>query len=155
MTSKKLFLPFAVVLPFIVIASLALFPTTMSPQAAGEDEKAAQPSENAARPGNIAQFMRKKLQASTVILEGLALDNMEMVQEGATELNRMSGAEKWRVFNDPMYRQFSAEFQRTAQDLADAAKDGNLDKAALKWMGATMNCIECHRYVRNNLIAGK
>jgi hypothetical protein len=67
----------------------------------------------------------------------------------------MSGAEKVRVHTDPLYRQFSADFQQTTKELVGAANDKNLDRAALKWMDATMGCIECHRYVRTVLMAGR
>ncbi len=109
-------------------------------------------SEKTGRP--LQTFMRAKLTASTKILEGLALEDLDLVQEGALEMNKMSQAEQWRRFNDPLYRQFSAEFQQTTSDLVEAAKKGSLDRSALKWMDATMNCIDCHRYVRNQLVVG-
>lgn len=101
---------------------------------------------------SLRSFMRAKLSASTKILEGLALENLDLVREGAVEMNKMSTAEQWRRHDDVLYRQFSAEFRQTTSDLVDAAKEGLLDRAALKWMDATMNCIECHRYVRNKLV---
>ena len=55
--------------------------------------------------------------------------------------------------NNVMYRQFSGEFQRSAKSLLEAAEKGNYDAAALKWIDTTMKCIECHKYVRNMLIA--
>jgi len=104
---------------------------------------------------SMQSFMRAKLGASTKILEGLALEDLDLVREGAIELNRMSSAEKWRRHDDMLYRQFSAEFRQTTSDLIDAAKGNLFDRAALKWMDATMNCIECHRYVRNKLVVEK
>ncbi|MBX3443543.1 MAG: hypothetical protein KF774_14145, partial [Planctomyces sp.] len=83
---------------------------------------------------------------------GLATEDMEMIASGAKTMHEMSGAEKWRVHNDVLYKQFSTEFRRTTSDLIKAADDRNLDQAALKWMAATMSCIECHRYVRNTLV---
>ncbi len=115
----------------------------------------AQPKEGEKPEGRPLQtFMRAKLTASTKILEGLAIDDLDLVREGAVEMNKMSSAEQWRRHDDMLYRQFSAEFRRTTQDLIDAAKEGQIDRAALKWMDATMSCIECHRYVRNKLVAG-
>jgi hypothetical protein len=104
---------------------------------------------------SMRTFMRAKLGASTKVLEGLALEDLDLVREGAIELNRISSAEKWRRHDDMLYRQFSAEFRQTTSDLIDAAKGNMFDRAALKWMDATMNCIECHRYVRNKLVTKK
>ena len=101
---------------------------------------------------DLKQFMRKKLAASNKILEGLATEDMDLAREGARTLNKMSLSSKWRAHNDVMYRQFSSEFQRVTKDLEKAANEDNLDQAVLKWMGATMACIECHRFVRNTLV---
>jgi len=97
-------------------------------------------------------FMRKKLTASNAILEGLCTDDLALVAQGARELNQMSNAEKWRVRNDVLYKQFSGEFQKATGDLVKAAEEKNEDRALLKWMDATMSCVECHRFVRSLLI---
>ena len=98
-------------------------------------------------------FMRKKLEASSQILEGLTSEDAQLIIKGARVLVEMSAAEKWQVQNNVMYRQFSGEFQRSAKSLLEAAEKGNYDGAALKWIDTTMKCIECHKYVRNMLIA--
>jgi len=103
----------------------------------------------------LGEFMRVKLAFSNRVLEGLCTEDSKMVAEAAAGLNRMSVAERWRVSTDPMYRQFSREFTRTTQQLQDAAKEKNMDRAALKWVSATMSCIECHNYVRGIRIAGE
>ena len=100
------------------------------------------------------KFMRKKLEASSQILEGLATENPALITQGARVLAEMSDAEHWNVQNDVMYRQLSSEFQRTATGLRDAAETNNFDAAALKWIDTTMKCIECHKFVRGTRIAG-
>jgi hypothetical protein len=103
----------------------------------------------------LQAFMRAKLSASTKILEGLALEDLDLVREGAIEMNKMSQAEQWRRSEDVLYRQFSADFRQTTSDLIEATKNHQFDRAALKWIDATMACIECHRYVRNKLVVEK
>ena len=100
----------------------------------------------------LRDFMRKKLAASNQILEGLALEDTDLIKEGANTLAEMSAAESWRVSQDAMYRQFSDEFSRSAKKLVEAANEKNIDRAALRWMDATLGCIECHRFVRNELV---
>jgi hypothetical protein len=125
----------------------------------GQNEQPApdarQPDERGRPPMTLRDFMRQKLAASNQILEGLTIEDMDMVARGARTLNEMSAAERWRIHNDAMYRQFSGEFRRHTGDLLKSAEEGNLDQAALKWVSATMGCIECHRYVRQHLIAEK
>ena len=100
----------------------------------------------------LLHFMRRKLEASSEILEGLSIEDFTLIKEGATKLYKMSTVEKWRRSNDALYRQYSSEFQRVTQDLIRSADQGDLDRSALKWMDVTMKCIECHRYVRETLI---
>lgn len=115
------------------------------------------PSGSASIPGSAAfatddtplsEFMRKKLGAADMVLEGLVLEDDTLVKQGATALNEMSKAERWRVLNDPLYRQFSADYQRLTQQLIDAAEKKNFDQAALRWIDVTLSCMECHRFVR-------
>lgn len=103
----------------------------------------------------LSIFMRMKLDASQKILAGLALEDFELIQEGAAKLEEMSAAEKWRVTNDPFFREHSADFQKIAKRLAKNAKEGKLEASALTWLEATMQCIECHKWTRANLIAGE
>lgn len=119
----------------------------------GDQEKAKEKPRSETK-RRLSEYMRLKLAASSKILEGLAVEDMELVEEGAKTLNEMSGEEKFRVHTDVLYRQFSTDFQQTTKELVAAAKDRNLDRAALKWMDATMGCIECHRYVRTILLTG-
>lgn len=120
----------------------------------GQDAKAAKP-----KPGaddvQLRTFMRQKLEACHQILEGIATDNGPLVKSGADTLTELSNAEKWRVSNDVMYRQFSDEFQRTAKKLSAAADKGNFDDVTLKWIDATLKCVECHKFVRGMRIAQK
>lgn len=103
----------------------------------------------------LRDFMRKKLEASNDILEGLTTDDTDLIEKGAKKLAELSGAEQWRISKDAMYKQFSDEFTRNAEKLVEAAKEKNIDRAALRWMDTTMSCIECHRFVRNVLVVEK
>lgn len=101
----------------------------------------------------LKRFMRAKLDASSKILEGLAVEDYELIEAGAKRLHAMSAAEEWRVSNDALYRQHSGEFRRIAGQLQEKAQKKDLDGAALAWVAATMNCVECHRWVRAQIIA--
>ena len=101
----------------------------------------------------LKEYMRKKLAASNQVLEGLCTDDFELIVEGARTLNEMSSSERWRVNNDPLYRQFSGDFREITQQLVAAAENKNRDRVALKWMDATMSCIDCHNFVRGIRIA--
>ncbi len=101
-----------------------------------------------------ATFMRRKLEASNQILEGLVTEDSELVVKGAKILVEMCAAEKWQVKHDVMYKQYSAEFQQAAKKLVESAEKDNFDAATLKWIDTTMKCIECHKFVRGTRLAG-
>lgn len=98
-------------------------------------------------------FMRRKLDASNAILEGLVIDDMRMVASGSEVLLEMSQAEKWRVSNDMLYRRFSREFIDSVNDLNEKAKAQSIDGASLVWVSSTMKCLRCHEWVRNTVLA--
>ncbi|MGD9855345.1 MAG: hypothetical protein AB7U20_10395 [Planctomycetaceae bacterium] len=143
------------VLAAAAVTSWAMAAQTQAkrPADGAADVQAAQKPAEKPKDKDLSHFMRLKLEASGKILEGLAIEDFALIKEGAQQLHQMSTAEKWRVSNDALYRQFSGDFQRVTKDLVDAAQKENLDAAALKWMDATMSCIECHRYARGIMIA--
>ena len=101
----------------------------------------------------VRPFMRMKLDASTKVLEGLTTENYRMISEGAETLKKMSTAERWRVSNDVLYRQYSAEFTQRAERLLEKANAHNIDGATLAWVECTMSCIRCHNHARAIKIA--
>lgn len=132
----------------LVLVTLAAVMAPVVTPTAAQDKPAARQKEPA-----LTRFMRAKLEASSSVLEGLTTEDFDLIQKGAKQLQAMSAAEEWRVSNDAIYRQHSAEFQRIAEQLEAKAKEKQLDGAALAWMEATMNCIECHRWARTQMIA--
>lgn len=96
----------------------------------------------------LETFMRKKLDASSLILEGLCQEDAELIKQGADQLSAMSKVEVWNVLTDPEYREHSREFRDNAARVAEAAAAGDFDKAALRWFDVTMSCLECHNHVR-------
>jgi hypothetical protein len=99
-------------------------------------------------PKDVKLFMRAKLVHSEKILEGLALENFDAVSRHAQKLALMSSDASWNVIEAPEYYERSADFRRSAMELKSAADKKNLDGAALAYMGVTLKCIECHRYLR-------
>lgn len=103
----------------------------------------------------LSKFMRAKLTASSQVLEGLCTEDYALIEKGARKLSTVSRAEQWRVSNDAIYRQHSAEFRRGVDKLMKAAKKKQLDSVALAWTKTTLNCIECHRWMKGMLISDK
>jgi cytochrome c556 len=123
----------------LALASLSFVPA-LSTGRAGQQEKQ-----------NRSEFMRRKLEFSKNVLEGLALEQYPMIEKNAKALKVLSQAAEWEVPMIPNatdYVALTSEFQRYADDLVKAAKQGNIDGATLAYVKLTMNCVQCHKYVR-------
>ena len=123
----------------LALAGLPLVPA-LSTGRAGQQEKQ-----------NRSEFMRRKLEFSKNVLEGLALEQYPMIEKNAKALKVLSQAAEWEVPMIPNatdYVALTSEFQRNTDDLVKAAKQGNIDGATLAYVKLTMNCVQCHKYVR-------
>ncbi|ADV63043.1 hypothetical protein Isop_2470 [Isosphaera pallida ATCC 43644] len=97
-----------------------------------------------------ARFMRQKLEYSQKLLEGLVLENYDLIIEAGRSLRRLSEAAEWEVVMLPNtdYVRYSGEFQNLAQDLVKHAQNRNLDAATVASTQMTINCVNCHKYAR-------
>lgn len=103
--------------------------------------------------GGVHRFMRQKMQASNLILEGLCTDDLKLVTDGTQTLLKMPSEAKWRVSNDMMYRRYSTEFMQAVEELQKEAESNDIDSASMAWVNVTMKCLKCHKWVRNPVIA--
>lgn len=117
------------------------------------NEKAADKEKPAPKKIAMQAFMRKKLEASQSVLEGLALEDFDLIAKGAKQLKTTSAAAEFLVIHDPVYTEHADEFRRIIDKLERAAKERRIDGATLAYVDMTMSCVECHKYVRNVLIA--
>lgn len=109
---------------------------------------AAEQPENAVR-----AFMRGKLEASENVLEGLVTEDFTKIRDGADQMRVMSQQAAWNVLQTPDYAQYSAEFQRNAKSLSNAAAKKDLDAATLAYTQVMLTCVNCHKHVRGAKIA--
>lgn len=96
----------------------------------------------------VGPFMRLKLEHSKNVLEGLALEDFDRIVKNAQAMSLLSEDSNWQVLQTPEYLQQSREFRRAADTLTEAARNKNLDGAALAYVDLTMKCVNCHKYVR-------
>lgn len=96
----------------------------------------------------LQQFMHRKMDASSEILEGLVMENAALIKQGGNTLLEMSKAEKFQVLTDKEYRLHNRQFREAVQRVVDAAEKDGYDRAALAWFDVTISCIDCHDHVR-------
>lgn len=106
-------------------------------------------AQTASKPDQVAAFMRVKLTHSQDVLEGLAVEDYDLIDRGAQQLSLVSEDASWQVLQTEDYARQSADFRRSCDRLREAARAKNLDGAALAWMEVTMKCVQCHKYIRD------
>ena len=104
-------------------------------------------------PTGTKEFMREKLEHAQKVLEAIALEDFEAAATRAQKLSVMTQGTKWQAFQNPDYVQFSMAFRRNVEAIAKAAREKNIDGATLGYVRMTMSCVECHKFVRGNLVA--
>lgn len=80
-------------------------------------------------------------------------DDYDKIRLGGQRMVIMSKAAEWSSIEGPVYAQYSSEFRRAAQNLIKAAEDKNTDGAALAYVNLTLNCVNCHDYIRGAKVA--
>lgn len=99
-------------------------------------------------PDDVSAFMRLKLTHAQQVLEGITLEDYDMIAKHSQQMSLLSQDSNWMVYQTPQYRHFSADFRRIADALTAEARDRNLDGAALAYVQLTMSCVNCHKYTR-------
>ena len=99
--------------------------------------------------GELRKFMRQKLEHSKGVLEGLALEDFDMIVRNADSMRTLSQDSRWRVSPNINYLRLSSEFQDLSNELIRTAKKRNIDGATLAYVDLTLNCVKCHKLVRD------
>jgi hypothetical protein len=96
----------------------------------------------------LAAFMQAKLTHSEKTLEGLTKGDFELIVKHSQAISLLCIDEQWMVLQTPEYRERSNEFRRNVDAITTAARGKNLEGATLAYVSATMNCVTCHKYIR-------
>lgn len=96
----------------------------------------------------VSDLMRKKLEYSQKLLEGIALNDFDKIARNADELIAVSKLAEWRVLKTPQYELHSNDFRRIADTIVKEGKAKNIDGATLGNLDLTLTCVKCHKYVR-------
>ena len=98
---------------------------------------------------NATKFMARKLDGSRNIIAGLSTENFDLISQSAQDLMLLSHEADWNVIQTKPYLRMSSDFRASAERLRDSANENNLDGATLAYFEVTLNCVRCHKYIRN------
>ena len=123
----------------IVLCMMRLYGNPQEP--VGQSEK-----------GQLKRFMQMKLEHTKGILEGLAMNDYQQIAVETQALKALSLQSSWNAHTTADYLDHSADFRRALNVITKAAHEENLDRAALGYVNLTVQCIECHRYLRQQQV---
>ena len=97
---------------------------------------------------NSSAFMQRKLDFTRAVVAGLATEDFEKISKGAQDLMLLSHEADWKVITSPEYLKMSREFRETTERLREQGRQKNLDGATIAYFEVTLNCIRCHKQLR-------
>lgn len=139
---------------YFVVAICAGYGLSIAPWSAfGQDE--AKPNRGAAGAnaespqGEPASFwMKKKLDFSKNLLEGIALGDFDKVSQNAKTLRSLSKIESFVRRGTPGYRAQVDAFDQSLAEIIRQAEKENLEGTTLAFHQLTGSCVKCHRELR-------
>lgn len=97
----------------------------------------------------VSFWMEKKLEYTQEILRGLAVGDLQAVQEKAEQMRLVSRIEGWVRNRKPGYREQFQAFEFANAEILRNAKANNLDGAAIGFQQLTISCVSCHKILRD------
>ena len=108
-----------------------------------DDKRQATEEPNKVKDDKVKELMRKKLENSQKLLEGVVTNDFDKISKHAEELMVISKSLEWKAIKSARYELHSNQFRRTIEDLQERAKEKNLDGAALNYVDLTLTCVKC------------
>ena len=132
---------------FVFLFAFLLFPAVLLAVDEETDKKK--------QPQNKQQYesvwMKRKLEMSHKIMEGLARGDLETVSSSARTMRALSKIEGWARRSDTReYRRQLKFFDGANSEVIKQAESDNLNGATLAFTQMTISCVACHQHLRDN-----
>ena len=131
----------------LVVVFLSLLGIVVGSVRARHQEKAPQPRDQV-----LSMFMQAKLDHSKDVLEGITMADFDQVVQGAQALRQLAENQLWRISPNITYVRYTEEFVRLTEALEQEGRAQNIDGATLNYVNLTINCINCHKFVRDQRV---
>ena len=94
------------------------------------------------------ETMRLKLEYAQKVLEGIALEDFQLIAFNAEKLKAISQSADWQFRKSAEYQRHTSDFTRQTEALVRAAERKNVDAATVAYFQLTASCVSCHRHLR-------
>lgn len=126
------------------LMALAAWPALVRLRAEPPNPPAAVP----APPAEASYWMKRKLELSQRVLEGLALGDFERIAAAARTMDKLNTIELFVRGRNEAYRTQLELFRAANAALIRHADQEHLDGATLAFHQLTLSCISCHKHLR-------
>lgn len=138
---------FLMLFVFAMLITMAAYPRTSVESLAQENPTREANDDKTDR----QHFMRGKLAVVNLIVEGIATEDFELIEEGGMKLVGIAESAAFQSTGDPYYSLYSANFEQSAKGLIAAGKAQSVDKATFAYAHVTFSCTACHQHVRGTV----
>ena len=114
------------------------------------DDAAQAPSQDdaAATDARTPAIMWKKMALAHDLLDALAVNNYDAIEQSADALTLLSEQSDWFIHDTPSYSALSERFRGSTRALAEAAQQRNQMLVSETYFSMVRECLACHRYLR-------
>lgn len=123
-----------------LIASLCLLMLGTAPSTPAEEKPLT----------DASYWMKRKLELSQDVLQGLALEDYEKISEAARTMDKLNAIESFVRGRSEPYRAQLEMFRYANKALIKSADKQNLDGATLAFNQLTLSCVNCHKQLRDD-----
>ena len=102
----------------------------------------------------LNSVMREKMEHTKEILEAVVTSDWVGLETHSRELERLTEDVRWTVLKYPEYARYSAAFVSAVRDLHTVAAQRDLEKTLPAYTAVTLRCVQCHRYLARERLAG-
>jgi len=100
-------------------------------------------------PNTTQMLMKQKLAATHGLLDGIISQDLESLKKHADLLKSISRVSTWHKSDSEMFMSYARSFQNAADFLVTSAQEKNQEGVALGYVRVTLECMQCHNFVRD------
>ncbi len=137
----------------LALASIVVFLVGLSAlgfhgrSTAADDSKSQKKTSPPSKEASV--WMKQKLTSSQEILKGLTEADFDLIRKNAQAMLAVDYMEQWFRADTPDYRLLVSDFRFANETLVRAAREKNLERATVAYLGLTLSCVNCHNIVRD------
>lgn len=94
--------------------------------------------------------MQAKLRHAQSLLASVTTADFAAMEKSAAHLTELGNLTSWYSSQTPTDQLLLEVFRRSTESVAKAAREKNLDAAALAYVQLTLSCVGCHKHNREN-----